>query len=473
MKRQKKWLKGLILALFLLMTSVIVRTDPTYAYDYRDAREGTVAIVLYVNSGSLDVYDLTTDAFVGTISEYQGPYGAGSGFFVGNVNENPQYIVTNEHVIDSYIAAGEGNSSYYEIIDYYQPETYGYTYIKVLSVTSCELRVYYSENDYDVAYVESQGNSDKVDLAVLRLRKPTDKRKALPLMVPTEDMVGSAVYTVGFPGNADNALTGASYYNIEDCTMHKGAISKFVANTGVGVERIATDAIIQHGNSGGPMVTEDGSVIGVSTNSVSQVVDEGTNVEADYYAINSSELVRFLDKNRIGYMMKDEMGGNKNLTLILIIAGAAAAVVVIILIIVLATSSKKKKAAPAPAPAPAPGPAPAPMQAAPMRMPLLRSQSPQHNGMTVPIQGAPVLIGRDPANCKLVFRDNTPGISGKHCSVSFDAQSGAFIVTDLRSSYGTFMMNGQRMEANVPCRLMPGDSFYLGSREHTIHLELN
>ena len=109
-------------------------------------------------------------------------------------------------------------------------------------------------------------------------------------------------------------------------------------------------------------MTEDGAVIGVSTNSVTQVVDEGTNVEADYYAINSSELIRFLDKNRIGYMMKDEMGGNKNLTLILIIAGAAAAAIVIILIIVLATGSKKKKAANAPAPAPAPAPA----QAAPV-----------------------------------------------------------------------------------------------------------
>ena len=41
--------------------------------------------------------------------------------------------------------------------------------------------VYYDDNDYDVAYVDCYGDVDKVDLAVLRLRNPTDKR--VPLQI--------------------------------------------------------------------------------------------------------------------------------------------------------------------------------------------------------------------------------------------------------------------------------------------------
>ena len=98
-------------------------------------------------------------------------WGAGSGFFVGNKGENPQYIVTNAHVVVDYVNTGEGNG-----VIIYTGYYYNNTYPVVIMAESAELRIYYDSNDYDVAFVEAIGDVEKVDLAVLRLRDATDKR---------------------------------------------------------------------------------------------------------------------------------------------------------------------------------------------------------------------------------------------------------------------------------------------------------
>ena len=54
----------------------------------------------------------------------------------------------------------------------------------------------------------------------------------------------------------------------------------------------------------------------------------------------------------------------------------------------------------------------------------------------------------------------------KVCSISFDAATGDFILTDLGSSFGTFLENRQKLAQGVPTRLRPGDRFYLGSPEN-------
>ena len=82
------------------------------------------------------------------------------------------------------------------------------------------------------------------------------------------------------------------------------------------------------------------------------------------------------------------------------------------------------------------------------------------------------MIGRDPNGCKVVYTEGTAGVSGRHCSVSFDAAAGEFVVTDLRSTYGTFLMNGQKLNANTPCRIKPGSEFYVGDRANAIRVEL-
>lgn len=505
MKKRTKGLLALIMAGMLMITWLCIPLENVRAYN-QDVSSGVVAIVFYLKSGKYAAFD-QNGKILHNFENISGGLSAGSGFFVGNIDENPQFIVTNEHVIDDYLASGEGGTFYYPV-SFYEQGTYGVNYYEGFVADECELRIYYSENDYDVAFIDSYGDMEKVDLAVLKIRNATNKRHALPIKVPTDDMVGETVYTVGFPGNADNEYTNASKYGVNDVTVHKGSITKFVANTGVGVERIAIDATIQHGNSGGPLVDEEGYVIGVNTNVESNILYQ-EQVEADYYAINSSELVRFLDKNSVTYQTayapatpdqaNDSNGDDNNETdvtvpvempvetrstssgsgmntglIIAIIVILAAAVIAFILM----KNKKGKGSSGSVTQAVSPQPVGSMPQPAVSAQPItqiramLRSLSTQHNGMTVAIHSTPVLIGRDPANCKVVFQKDTTGVSGRHCSVTFDTNSGDFILTDLRSTYGTFLTNGQKLNANVPYHLKAGDGFYVGDPANAFRVEM-
>ncbi|MCM1160530.1 MAG: FHA domain-containing protein [Roseburia sp.] len=104
---------------------------------------------------------------------------------------------------------------------------------------------------------------------------------------------------------------------------------------------------------------------------------------------------------------------------------------------------------------------------------MVRSLSAQHNGAVYQLNDRQILIGRDVANCTVVFQKGTPGVSSKHCSLSYDKSTGEFILTDLKSTYGTFLMNGQKLTAGMSCRLKPGDQFYMGSNANLLRVEVN
>ena len=127
--------------------------------------------------------------------------------------------------------------------------------------------------------------------------------------------------------------------------------------------------------------------------------------------------------------------------------------------------SRKKKAAPAPQ-------QPSQSQPEEGRQPVLRSMAGQHGGMVVPLHHQPVQVGRDRAVCRLVYQDGTPGVSSRHCQIFFDEQENLFVVTDLNSTYGTFLADGQRLAPNTPVKLAPRSSIYLGEVANTIYLEL-
>ena len=58
----------------------------------------------------------------------------------------------------------------------------------------------------------------------------------------------------------------------------------------------------------------------------------------------------------------------------------------------------------------------------------------------------------------------TPGVSALHCELHYT--SGRLELTDLGSTYGTFIGDGIRLEANRPYSLQAGETFYLGAPDN-------
>lgn len=397
----------------------------------------------------------------------------GSGFFVGDPKEDAEYLITNHHVIDIFLTHGKGEYVELPLID-------GSTLTAKIKV-----RVYFDSRNYEEAYVIDYNETK--DIALLRLASPTDERKAIPICSPTDDMVGSTVYCVGYPGLSDNASIDAiSNWGKTDVTVTTGTVSRFVTTSGTGVQKIQTDAVIQHGNSGGPMVNSSGSVIGVNTEYQGQ--SDGQIIEMNYYAVSIDEVITMLKANGVDYVTESDMkkGGLLNNKALLIgIAAVVAVVIVVVVVIVLVTGKKKKgKAQQAAAEQTNNGramqqmpqmPQMPQMQPQPVIQPktaMIRSMSAQHNGMSYPIGAAPILIGRDASNCTIAYREGTPGVSGRHCSVGWNPDTEEFLITDLRSTYGTFLVSGQRLEPNVPYRCRAGESFYVGEKTNVLRVEV-
>ena len=128
---------------------------------------------------------------------------------------------------------------------------------------------------------------------------------------------------------------------------------------------------------------------------------------------------------------------------------------------------------PAAVQAPVQAPVPAPVYAPPVTMPAQAQASGvlctngYFAGVTFPINGR-LLIGRDPNFSQVIFPLDTAGISALHCEVS---QSPAGIVlTDKGSTYGTFLLDGRRINANENVALSRGDGFYLTNRQNTFQI---
>ena len=350
-------------------------------------------------------------------------YWRGTGFFVGTPGEDPEYIVTNCHVVEEFILAGK-------------------------ALGGGELHVLFDQNDEAEAYLVDY-DAEK-DIAVLRLEEPTDKRVPLQMREPEDDMLGDEVYAVGYPLAADLTVQAVNSFSVSDATVTAGSIGRFLTESGTGRRLIQTDTAMSGGNSGGPLIDGDGAVLGINT----AVSDLDQNL---FYAVSVGEVLPMLDRNNIPYSMYE--GGASGNTMLYV--GIAAVVVVVVIAVIVVMTRKKK-----PAPAPAEGKKSA-------GSPVIRSLSPQHGGLVVQLHHQqPVQIGRDSATCRLVYQDGTPGVSSHHCQVYYDEHEGVFVVTDLNSTYGTFLAGGQRLQPQTPVKLPPKSSFYLGEPDNAVYVNL-
>lgn len=467
-------MKHRCLALFMavLMTTALL-TGTAQAADNgdtaaREARNGVVRILTLIEE---EFY--IQDPYTGQLRllETSTAFATGTGFGVGTTGKETDVFVTNRHVVTA-----EDEVVTLENIDCYVKKTVTGVYV-LLDSFAFNGNTFELDNSRSVpCTVLYVGESEDADVAIIKTAEPVQGRVALPLLDDESSLqVMDKVSSLGYPGTSDVTSDGYKLAGVDDVTVQTGAVArisdKSSANNNSGLQGrlIQHSAVINHGNSGGPLIDQNGAVVGINTYGHGG----SGNTTTAYYAIRIKYAKDALDSLEISYDLYNPKGGG-----LPIIPIAGGAVIVVIAAVVVLSKKKKPAAVGASAPqAPAAGKGflagkakAAPAQTA--QRAFIRSLAPQHNGLALVVKDTPILIGRDPSSCKLVYAEGTAGVSGQHCSISYDAASGDFIVTDLRSTYGTFLMNGQRLNANTPCRIKPGNGFYVGDKANGIRVEL-
>ena len=445
-------MKRKILAFALAMLLVLSINVSAFADEsVSGAKKGVAVLATFFKGDTTLIYD-----------------GNGSCFFIGVPGEDPQFILTNHHVIEDYLQYGAGKTGTFSM----DGETVSGKMI---------LRVYYDWNDFEEAYFVEADEAQ--DIALLRLAKPTNKRVALPIVGAVENsMVGDAVHAIGYPAYAD-IVDSTSTWSADDSLVTNGSVSRLVTESGTGAQWIEIAATEWGaGNSGGPVITNNGSVVGMVSHSQS--------LDATIWkAVNIVSVFSMLDKNSVNYRTTAEGSANKGTsesqslaedtvdttsvetekTDVKIGKGEPefrfepwmiiAAVLAVLLIILVAVLFTRRKALGGNA------------VVSKQTVPYVRSLSAQHGGMRVQVGTQPVVIGRQ-NDCAIRFQSGTPGVSGVHCQIAWDGNSKEFILTDLKSSYGTFLETGQRLAPHAPIRLRSGDSFYVGDKANILRVEI-
>lgn len=474
-------MKKRMLCLLAALCLILVQAMPAFAANGNPVSEAA--------NGVVQVYSETV------LSNNTVHMAVGTAFGVGTVGEPTNIFVTNRHVITQENDDGsltQAQTVYLMLGQNALTITQRAVEIDGELVSSPEyLPPLYSANTSQMVACEVIFVSDESDLAILKTRDPVSDRVALELAGSAEDAApGQQVYAVGYPSVSDQTSTATGWvfsgnyledlpiytytyhYNsqVSDVTVTTGAISRFttVAEKG-NVPVIQHDATVHGGNSGGPLMNEDGVVIGVNTYTGSE--------DSLNYAIYVDDVREALDELEISYGVQ-----TSGIPLVPVLVGAGVLVLAGIGIVV-AVVLHRRNVRPAQAPAPvedasgaaAPGPVPPipqPTEPVSPTPPSPPPAAPSDNGLRVqgvsgvfagrrfPLSGT-LRFGRDPQLNQMVYPPQIKGISRVHCELS--VVNGQVYLKDLGSSYGTFLSNGQRLASNQAFPLKPGEQFSLGS----------
>ncbi|MEN6636196.1 MAG: trypsin-like peptidase domain-containing protein [Clostridiaceae bacterium] len=435
MKSARKWIcLILILALSLSLALTSASADTTAVVD---ARNGVVRLTFAYSDGTYDYVK------------------KGSGFFVGIEGGAVEYILTNAHVVTATDDSGN-------VLGYARNVDVVFDDIDSDSTVSAKvLKIF----------------DDGLDLAILRLEAPTTLRKQLPLRSAESVSIMTPIYALGFPGIADDS-SGYLPSNVDDVTITEGKITKEQYQY-QGSNYLQVDAAISSGNSGGPLVDETGAVVGI--NSMVSDPQSGTGLG---YALYIDYAIDYF--NTMGYpytlapdpVPSSQPTGSASPVVTsepapdpgpdpkpigwYVYAAIGVAVAAVAAVAYLLIDKKKKQMTPSDVGYTVPVGKPAEASRGGRQITSI-GQTNVLGGKSYPVSGK-ILVGRDPATCQIVFPAKTPGISGKHCAVQELAQG--VVVTDLGSSYGTYLENGTKMETNKPYTILTGEAFFLASKDN-------
>ena len=385
----------------------------------------------------------------------------GTGFAVGEPGKDSDVFLTNWHV-----ATGDG--------------VYSQKAVKIwILQENCGIDAVTLEPDPEKSIVcEILKTTDGApDYAILRAAEPVEGYRPLALLSGDQVPDGQTVYALGYPGVVDNI--SISHSGIDDITATNGIVSQHMEDTR-NVQVLMHTAQISAGNSGGPLITEDGAVVGVNTYGFGESEADMSRYCAEYidYAIEG------LDALGLPYTLykgqgtgtpaegKDQQKAVRPTNLLPLILLGAAVIVAAVVILLIAMKNKKKREeeerrqeeerrleaerlrqedeqrrA---------------QEEARRRDQKVKAKLQMEGGSLYSVRASGCTIGRG-TDCTIVLPAKAPGVSTHHCKLEF--QGDKLILTDLNSSYGTYI-HGKRIPANTPVSLKPGSSFCLGSEQY-------
>jgi S1-C subfamily serine protease len=173
-------------------------------------------------AGTKSVAQIYREAAPGVVRVTQAQ-GQGSGFVI----DSEGHILTNAHVVD-----GAGP-------------------------------VFVSFSNADRVQATIVGKDDSTDTALLKVTESADALRPLALGSSTSVSVGDPVVAIGNPFGLDRTITSGI---VSAVARQIQAPNGFPINNA-----IQTDAAINHGNSGGPLLNMQGQVVGIN----SQIADSG------------------------------------------------------------------------------------------------------------------------------------------------------------------------------------------------------
>lgn len=266
------------------------------------ALQSSVGIVANEKSASVARLYMYKSSYAST-SQYDG---IASGFLITDTDDGgnvQRYLVTNAHCV-RYSEKKNTSIGWGGIVDIkYQWNSYS----KIVAVFendstryNLEIVAYGSYTDYDEqGNLLAEAETDQADLALLRVRGTQPSNTEHPSLeiasINNSAQRGSAVALIGNPegiGSTNSISTGSvSQTGLTIKSWGKG-------------EFIMTDAAVNSGNSGGPMIDIQGVVVGVTE---SKLVDEG--IDNMGFALSSQTLVDFIDwaSNRSNNVLKQDI----------------------------------------------------------------------------------------------------------------------------------------------------------------------
>ena len=384
---------------------------------------------------------------------------SGSGIIVGKTGEESDIIVTNWHVV-----AEEDYSGGVSLADevYILLDNEAYTSAGFDETHAVKCKVLYTTTGYP-------------DFAILQAEKKIPGRKALPLMSASNASRSERVYALGYPGNADMINDGYISATIQEITATDGTISRMIQADAFGdTYVIQHTAHINHGNSGGPLVNEDGTVIGINTYGYGDNASEYfLSVYIDYAMNAMDELGISYDKVKpsdASITSDNAVKSGSNTGLIIGIIAAVVAAGLIAFFLLRRKNGKAGAAAGAASAANRGTPSLSAAQQAAKR-PVsstgwyIQGIGGTHEGQTFAVNER-LVFGRDPAVCGVVFPKESAA-SREHCEIRIDR--GQPVLQDMGSTNGTFGGKIQ-LEPKKPYPLPNGAIFSIAGNTNRYRL---